>query len=76
VHTELLTEREVAARYRLSVPWLRRARIERQGPAFLRVGHRMIRYRSADIDTFLESRIVNTRAESPPHRIDCRNDLI
>lgn len=56
---QLLTEREVSARYRLSVPWLRRSRVERQGPAFLRVGKRMVRYRRADIEAFLAQRLVN-----------------
>lgn len=58
--TELLTEREVSARYRLSVPWLRRARLERRGPTFLKVGERMVRYRRTDIEAFLESRLVET----------------
>jgi hypothetical protein len=63
VEVELLTEREVAGRYRLSIAWLRRARVERRGPTFLRVGVRMIRYRRADIEAFLESRIINTGAD-------------
>ena len=63
MHTELLTEREVADRYKLSVPWLRRARIARRGPAFLRVGDRMVRYRINDVESYLESRIVNTGAD-------------
>lgn len=57
-HTELLTEREVAQQYTLSIPWLRRARMARKGPAFLRVSLRMIRYRRADIEAFLDSRVV------------------
>ena len=56
---ELLTEREVSADYGFSVPWLRRARIERHGPAFLRIG-RMIRYRRADIEAFLARQLVST----------------
>ena len=63
MEVELLTEREVAGRYRLSIAWLRRARVERRGPTFLRVGVRMIRYRRADIEAFLESRIINTGAD-------------
>jgi hypothetical protein len=63
VEIELLTEREVSGRFGLSIGWLRRARVERRGPAFLRVGNRMIRYRLADIKKYLESRIVNTGAD-------------
>lgn len=55
---ELLCERAVAGEYGLSIPWLRRARLERHGPAFLRVGTRMVRYRRADVEAFLESRVV------------------
>ena len=57
---ELLTEREVSARYGISVPWLRRKRVERRGPAFLKVGERMVRYRRTDIEAFLERRLVRT----------------
>jgi predicted DNA-binding transcriptional regulator AlpA len=59
VDAELLTEREVAGRYRLSTAWLRRARTDRRGPSFLRIGARMIRYRPADIERFLDSRLVD-----------------
>jgi predicted DNA-binding transcriptional regulator AlpA len=60
VQSELLSERQVEADYQLSAPWLRRARRERRGPAFLRVGKRMVRYRRADVEAFLESRVVQT----------------
>ena len=60
MQAELLTEREVAGRYRLSVAWLRRARSDRRGPTFFRIGARMIRYRRADIEKFLRSRVVDT----------------
>jgi predicted DNA-binding transcriptional regulator AlpA len=63
METTLLKEREVASRYGLSVPWLRRARVERRGPPFLRVHRRMIRYRRADIEAFLESRVVDACAD-------------
>lgn len=66
MEAELLTEREVAGRYRLSVAWLRRARIARRGPVFLRVGDRMIRYRTVDIEAFLESRIISTGTDRRP----------
>jgi predicted DNA-binding transcriptional regulator AlpA len=56
---ELLNEREVASRYGLSVPWLRRARRERRGPHFVKVS-RMVRYRLGDIEAFLQERTVET----------------
>jgi predicted DNA-binding transcriptional regulator AlpA len=73
VKSELLCERDVEHDYRLSVPWLRRARLERQGPVFLRLGKRMIRYRRADIEAYLASRVVDTRAERPAARSTSRS---
>jgi hypothetical protein len=57
--TELLTEREVSAAYSLTIPWLRRVRIERRGPPFLRLG-RMVRYRRVDLERYLATRTVDT----------------
>jgi predicted DNA-binding transcriptional regulator AlpA len=67
---ELLNEREVSSRYRLSVPWLRRARRERRGPRFLRLGNKMIRYRREDIDAYLVAHAVETEA---PRTSDMRS---
>ena len=60
MNSDLLKERDVYAEYEMSVPWLRRARAEGRGPAFLRVHRRMIRYRRADIEAFLEQRLIST----------------
>ena len=55
---KLLTDRDVFEDYGLSLPWLRRARRERRGPPFLRIGHRMIRYRAVDLEAFLARQVV------------------
>lgn len=55
-----LTEREVDQEYDLKVPYLRRARLERRGPRFLKIG-KMVRYRRADIEAFLAAHAVETR---------------
>lgn len=60
VAAELLNEKQVSSDYTLTIPWLRRARLERRGPAFLRIGKRLIRYRRSDIEAFLERRLVRT----------------
>ena len=57
MNSEVLTEREVSQDYRLSVPWLRKARRERRGPRFLRIV-RMIRYRRRDVEIFLAQHAV------------------
>ncbi len=56
---EVFTEAEVSRRYGLSVPWLRRARLERRGPRFLKIS-RMVRYRKADVEEYLAHHAVET----------------
>jgi len=56
---EVLNEREVWEEYGFTIPFLRRARRERRGPRFLKVG-KMIRYRRADIEAYLSAHAVET----------------
>ena len=50
----LLTEAEVAQRLRVSLACLRRWRLERRGPRFLKVGS-LVRYPSEQLDRWIES---------------------
>ncbi len=50
----LLTEPEVADRLRVSLACLRRWRLERRGPRFLKVGSR-VRYPCEELDRWIES---------------------
>ena len=50
----LLTEIEVADRLRVSLACLRRWRLERRGPIFLKVGSR-VRYPSEELDRWIET---------------------
>lgn len=50
----LMTEPEVAERLRVSLACLRRWRLERRGPRFLKVGSR-VRYPAEELDRWLES---------------------
>ena len=62
-----------AARYiGMSDSWLRQSRMadRTDGPPFFRAGTRAIRYRRADLDRWLESRLVGTEAQ--PVRIEDR----
>jgi excisionase family DNA binding protein len=48
----LLTEDEVAEQLHVSVASLRRWRLERRGPQFIKVGS-LVRYRPEDLETWL-----------------------
>ena len=52
--TPLLTEQEVANRLHVSLASIRRWRLERRGPQFIKVGS-LVRYRSEDVASWLAS---------------------
>jgi hypothetical protein len=51
----LITEHEVSKRLNVSVASLRRWRLLKRGPAFLKVGS-LVRYRPEDLEEWLSSR--------------------
>ena len=57
---EVMTERQVSETYGFTVPYLRRARRERRGPRFLKLG-KLVRYRRADVEAYLSAHAVETR---------------
>jgi predicted DNA-binding transcriptional regulator AlpA len=60
VNREILNEREVWEEFGFSIPYLRRARRERRGPRFLKIG-KLVRYRRTDIEAYLSLHAVETR---------------
>ena len=62
---EILNERQVAETFGFTVPYLRRARREKRGPRFLKVG-KLVRYRRADIESFLTAHAVETTGAGGP----------
>jgi predicted DNA-binding transcriptional regulator AlpA len=60
----LLSQREAATLLHLSERTLERFRVSGTGPKFIRLG-RSIRYRLADIEAFIASRIVASTSERP-----------
>ena len=50
--SNLMTETEVAKRLSVSLASVRRWRLERRGPAFMKVGA-LVRYRPEDLDAWL-----------------------
>ena len=52
--SELLNETEVAKKLRVSLACLRRWRLEKRGPMFLKIGP-LVRYQQEDLDAWLQS---------------------
>jgi predicted DNA-binding transcriptional regulator AlpA len=55
-----IREREAARYLDMSVAWLRQGRMRGRGPSYIRAG-RAIRYRTADLDAWLQAHRVETR---------------
>jgi predicted DNA-binding transcriptional regulator AlpA len=72
--SEILNERQVQEFYGFSIPYLRRARHERRGPRFLKVG-KLVRYRRSDIEAYLTAHAVET-TDAPVHADDRRSATI
>ena len=68
---EILNEREVEAIFGFSVPYLRRARRERRGPRFLKVG-KLVRYRRVDVEAYLSAHAVETTDKAASHATELR----
>jgi hypothetical protein len=51
----LLTPKETASRYKVSLSWLAKARMRGDGPPFIKVG-RAVRYTEAGLQQWLKSR--------------------
>ena len=61
---EVLNERQVQELYGFSIPYLRRARREKRGPRFLKLG-KLVRYRRSDIEAYLNAHSVETATNQP-----------
>ena len=59
----LLSESEVEQEYGFTRSWLRRCRLERRGPPFVRCSSRLIRYRRGDLEEYLAMCTVQTEAK-------------
>lgn len=61
---EFLTQREAAALLRLSERTLERYRLSGTGPAFVKLGRRVV-YRAADLTAFTEAHTYRSTSEFP-----------
>lgn len=60
--TDILNTREAATYVRLGKPTLERFRVSGDGPRYCKLGG-AVRYRKADLDAWLESRVVRSTSE-------------
>jgi len=58
----LLTQSEAARLLRLSERTLERFRVSGDGPVYVKAG-RLVRYRMADLEAWIASRVVNSTSE-------------
>jgi excisionase family DNA binding protein len=58
----LLTQGEAARLLRLSERTLERLRVSGSGPVYVKAG-RLVRYREADLEEWIASRVVNSTSE-------------
>ncbi len=60
---DFLTEKEVSERLRVAPRTLSNWRSKREGPVFLKVGKRMVRYRASDVEAFSATAPMTTLAD-------------
>ena len=59
----LLTQRDAALYLHLSERTLERMRVAGNGPRFVRLSNRSIRYRQQDLDAYVAARVVGSTSE-------------
>ena len=59
---DLLDEREVATALSVALNTLRNWRWKGEGPRFVKLGKRAVRYRRADVDAFIEAGLTGKAA--------------
>ena len=57
-----MTEREISAKFRLTVSWLRAARSRGGGPRFVKLGRKVL-YDVAEVEKYLAERVVASTSE-------------
>lgn len=62
---ELLSRDQIEAEYGLSRRWLELAALRGDGPPMVKISWRMVRYRRADFEAWLDARTVRSTSERP-----------
>lgn len=60
---KLLTEKDLAARWSLTTRTLQMQRRDGEGPTFLQIGERSVRYRAEDVEAYEKAKRVGSHAE-------------
>lgn len=58
--SDLLNEKEVAAKLGIATGTVRNWRCLRTGPAYVKLGKRAVRYRRADVDAFIAAGVAGS----------------
>lgn len=58
----LVDEKVVAEYLGVSLGTVRRWRVDKKGPVYFKFGYRIVRYRVADVQAYLQARQVGSRA--------------
>jgi predicted DNA-binding transcriptional regulator AlpA len=66
VPADILTEKELAQSYKHSVSLARKWRRTGEGPPFIRLGGKLIRYRRADVEAWLTGQRREPSAKASP----------
>lgn len=59
ISSNLLTEKELAARWQVNPGWLATLRSQRRGPVYRKIGFN-VRYRVSDVEAYEDKHAVNT----------------
>ena len=59
-----LNRKEIEAEYGITARWLELATVKGDGPIMTKISRRMVRYRRADIEAWLESKRVENTAQT------------
>jgi predicted DNA-binding transcriptional regulator AlpA len=61
---KLMNDKELAEMLEIGVQTLRNMRARRQGPPYIKIGRRTVRYREADVEKFLSANTI-----TPPNNL-------
>jgi len=71
VHSEIMTQEEVAIYLKYSAITLAIWRSKGRGPAFVKISEKNVRYRKRDVDKWLAGRVVNPRKARKKRSNEC-----
>lgn len=64
-HNALLSREEIEVEYGLGRRWLELAALRGDGPPMVKISTKMVRYRRAEFEAWLDARTVHSTSEQP-----------